>query len=120
MSDATTYSAETAMGRDFRRIFVDSYGGGARDVRVWMHDDVVLGLIDLDLTPAERTLVEAGRGEGVVEMRNAFQTAIGPTFCAAVERATGRRVIAFLSNTSLDPPFASELFRLTPDERQRA
>jgi hypothetical protein len=43
-----------------------------------------------------------------------FQEAIETTFSSAVERATGRRVIAFLSQTNLDPNFAVEIFRLAP------
>lgn len=37
------------------------------------------------------------------------------TFAATVEHTTGRKVIGFLSDTHLDPPFSVEIFRLAPD-----
>jgi hypothetical protein len=51
----------------------------------------------------------------VRELREQFQQAIGSTFSAAVERATGRRVIGFASHAQLDEPrFSVEIFRLEP------
>jgi hypothetical protein len=51
----------------------------------------------------------------VRELREHFQQAIQSTFRAAVERATGRRVIGFASHVQLDEPrFAVEVFRLEP------
>lgn len=44
-----------------------------------------------------------------------LQKAIEPTFRAAVERATGRRVIGFASHIQLEEPrFMAEIFRLEP------
>ena len=50
-------------------------------------------------------------------MRSAYQEAIAPTFVAAVEHATGRRVVGFLSSTHLDPTFTVEFFRLAPAQK---
>jgi hypothetical protein len=50
----------------------------------------------------------------VLNLRSKYQQAIETTFSAAVERATGRRVIAFASHTVLHPHFAVEIFRLEP------
>jgi hypothetical protein len=42
-----------------------------------------------------------------------YQHAIQASFRAAVERATGRRVIGFASMTSFDDhPFVAEIFKL--------
>lgn len=112
--DLDTADAGGAISRDLKRIFVESYGGGVLEARTWMMDEVVLAVLDLELTPAERTLVAAGRSQTVRETRNQFQLAIGASFSAAVERATGRRVTTFLSETNVEPPFAVELFRLAP------
>jgi hypothetical protein len=61
-------------------------------------------------------LVENGREGTVAQLRTQYQKAIEPTFCAAVERATRRRVIAFSSHAHLDPPrFTVEIFRLAPE-----
>jgi hypothetical protein len=60
-------------------------------------------------------MIEHDREDAVLELRHSFQMAIEPTFRAAVERATGRRVIGFASHTQLEEPrFALEVFRLEP------
>jgi hypothetical protein len=40
---------------------------------------------------------------------------MGPRFREAVEEATGRRVIAFMSQVHFDPDMAAEIFVLEPD-----
>jgi hypothetical protein len=47
-------------------------------------------------------------------LRREYQEAIAPTFAAAVEHMTGRRVIGFISETHIDPSFSVEFFRLGP------
>jgi hypothetical protein len=72
-------------------------------------------LDELELLPNEEFLVENGHDDAVVKLRSEYQQAIEPTFRAAVERATGRRVIAFASHVSVEEPrFAIEVFRLEP------
>lgn len=103
------------ISRELLRIHEDSYGTGAHRVETHMvGDDYVLTVLDNDLTPAERTLLDAGHGESVRDTRMAFQAAIGSSFQAVVERATGRRVEAFVSHLHLSPMFTVELFRLAP------
>ena len=41
-----------------------------------------------------------------------FQRAMEPDFREAVERLTGRRVVAFVSGNQLEPDIAAELFVL--------
>jgi uncharacterized protein YbcI len=73
-------------------------------------------LDDLELLPSEEFMVDAGEADSVLEVRARYQRAIEATFCSAVERATGRRVISFASNTKLDPNYGIEIFRLGPHE----
>ena len=95
------------------RVHHDSYGTGAGKVTVHLHDDSVFVLLDeLELSAVEKTLLDGGRPETIRDMRAAFQLAIGDTFGAIVERATGRRVISFLSNTSIESLYSVEIFRL--------
>lgn len=51
----------------------------------------------------------------MVEVRSRYQQAIEATFRAAVERATGRTVVSFVSATRLDPHWSIEVFRLAPE-----
>ena len=91
----------------------DAYGTTAGNVTVHILDDAVVVILDeLELSPAERTLLEGGHHETVSKMREDFQSAIGVTFSAIVERATGRRVTSFLSNTSIPARYSVEIFRL--------
>lgn len=95
----------------------DSYGGAARDARAHLMDDTVIVILDhLELLPNERFLIEHGRVDAVKDLREEFQQAIRSTFTAAVERATGRRVVGFTSHVQLDdePSFSVEIFRLGP------
>ncbi len=50
----------------------------------------------------------------MIEVRARYQQAIETTFRAAVERATGRRVVSFVSVTKLDPNYIVEIFPLAP------
>jgi uncharacterized protein YbcI len=96
----------------------ESYGETVEAIRTHIMDDVVVCVLDVKLLPHERTLVEHGRGlDSILEVRKHFQESVGATFTAAVEHMTGRRVIAFLSETHIDPPFSIEFFRLAPAER---
>ena len=106
---------EQTLGEELLRIHEDSYGKGAAAVRVHTVDDVLLVFLDgLELQRSEECLVDAGQEDTVINTRAQFQEAIEPTFSAAVERATGRRVISFASITKLDPNYLCEVFRLAP------
>ena len=82
-----------------------------------MLDDLVVAVLDIELSAIERRMIEFGRGNLVHELRHAVQTAEAASFKAVVERATGRRVVAFASHTHVNPAFVAELFRLGPSDR---
>lgn len=94
------------------RVHEESYGTGASNVDVHLSGDIVLVILDIELTAAEQTLINAGHGQAVKVTRESFQEAIAPTFEAIVEHATGRKVGSFLNSMSVDPAYAMELFRL--------
>jgi uncharacterized protein YbcI len=98
------------------QIHHESYGRAARSVKSHLIDDTLIVLFDgLELLPNEEFLVNNGQAETVEHVRSRYQKAIEPTFRAAVERATGRRVRAFSSHVELgEDPFIAEIFRLAP------
>jgi uncharacterized protein YbcI len=104
--------ARSQIAREMLRIHQESYGVGAKQVVVHIVDDIVLVIIDSDLTFSEQTLLEADKHDVVRSVRRSFQEAIAPTFYAVVERATGRKVKSFLSEMSVDPVYSIEFFRL--------
>jgi uncharacterized protein YbcI len=102
--------------RDLQAIHVGAYGRAAASAQAHLLGDTVIVLLDgLELLPNEEFLISQGHEEVVVSVRVQFQNAIGPTFRAAVERATGRRVIGFASHVQVEEPrFMAEIFRLEP------
>jgi uncharacterized protein YbcI len=107
-------AAAAEIAREIARVHMDSYGTRFDNVKVAIEEAFVAVVADVELSPAERTLLEAGNAESVEVGREAFQTAIAPTFTAIVERATGQRVIGFASRTVVDSAgaWAVEAFRL--------
>jgi uncharacterized protein YbcI len=102
------------------RLHRDHYGRGATTTRTIIQRNYVVCFLEDIYTPVERTLIEAGRNETVRETRNIFQDAMRPKFREAVEEATGRTVIAFMSQVSFDPDMAAEVFVLEPQGEDRA
>jgi uncharacterized protein YbcI len=102
------------------RLHRDHYGRGATTARTIIQRNFVVCFLEDIYTPVERTLIEAGRPEAVRETRNIFQDAMGPKFREVVEEATGRSVIAFMSQVCFDPDMAAEVFVLEPEAGEAA
>jgi uncharacterized protein YbcI len=103
------------ISNEIATIHRESYGEAVEAIETHILNDVVICVLDINLLPHERTLLEHERGvESILAVRKHFQESIGATFAASVEHMTGRRVIAFLSETNIDPPFSVEFFRLAP------
>lgn len=103
------------IAQEILKVQEDTYGVGARAIKVDVLDDVVLVVIDVELAVSEQTLVNAGHGDAVKAAREAYQDAIASTFKAIVERATGRRVDSFVSHMNVEALYAVEFFRLHSD-----
>ncbi len=110
----TREEAEEKISFELVRVHEESYGVGAEKVVTHVIDDLVVVVLDVIITEAERTLLGAGKVDAVRKTREDFQDVIGPTFIAVVERATGRRVDSWISRMSVDPLYSVELFRLAP------
>jgi uncharacterized protein YbcI len=102
------------IAREILRIHEESYGNGAESAHTYIGEDfVVVVLDDLELLPNEKFLIDNGKQETVTQVRTQYQHAIQASFRAAIERATGRRVIGFASTTSIEEPrFVAEIFKL--------
>src|SRR5687767_948318 len=87
-------SAEIA--EELLRIHCETYGKGAQRADVVVCEDVVYCMLDaIELLPNEEFMIDAGKADTVVETRMHYQQAVETAFRAAVERATGRRVVSF-------------------------
>jgi uncharacterized protein YbcI len=104
-----------AVTRGIVQIHSQYFGKGPTKARTdRIGDDGLVCVLRDTLTSVELTLIERGQGEQVLALRRAFQGAMAEEFIGVVEAATGRRVVAFLSQAHLDPDIATELFFLEP------
>lgn len=77
--------------------------------------DLLACLLGGVYTDVEKTMIELQRTTIVQETRSAFQEAMQHKFIAAVERLSGRGVLAFISNHHVGPDMEIELFMLKPE-----
>jgi uncharacterized protein YbcI len=109
----------SAVSNGITRLHRDHYGRGATSVRTIMQRNYVVCFLEDIYTPVERTLIDAGREEAVLETRQIFQQAMRPNFVEIVETATGRKVRAFMSQNHFEPDMAAEIFVLEPDGKDK-
>jgi uncharacterized protein YbcI len=101
------------LSAELLRLHEEAYGKGAAEAKVIVDENSVVVFLDgLELQHNEEFMVESGQEEAVLHARSMFQQAIEASFRAAVERATGRKVVSFASVTKLDPHYSVEIFRL--------
>jgi uncharacterized protein YbcI len=100
------------ISRGMVQLFKEYVGRGPTDAQVFISADVVLVLLRDTLTRAEKTLAERDRAALVREVRRGFQGAMREQAIAMVQEQTGHRVIAFLSDHSVYPDYAAEIFVL--------
>jgi uncharacterized protein YbcI len=104
-----------ALTREVVRVHSANLGRGPRRSYSFYNGHVVVAVMEGAMTRAEQNLAENGEGEAVLAMRNLFQRTMADELRQSVERLTGRRVEAFMSDNHLEPDMAVEIFVL--DER---
>jgi uncharacterized protein YbcI len=77
-------------------------------------DDVAICVLRIELSLAERVLVEQGRPNAATARRAAREPALVPAMRAAVERTTGRAVATVVADTQLDPEITVLTFTFAP------
>jgi len=105
----------TAISNGMVAVLKKAYGRGPTTTKTYYQDDVVLCVLRGGFTRVERTLIEAGRSQAVMQQRREFQEAMRERFEEIVERATKRQVIGFVSGSQKDPDLMCEVFILAPD-----
>ena len=96
------------------------YGKGPTKAKTHMVNDTVVSILQGGFTTVERTLLDTGDAQSVLQVRSSFQHAMEDEFRRVVEEATGRKVIAYMSQVHVDPDLAVELFVLEPAEGAEA
>ncbi len=87
-------------------------GRGPRTASTFHYGNVLVTLMYDVLTRAEKSLAVSDQFEAVSQIRHLFQKTMEDEFREAIERLTGRKVLAFISGNDLDPDVAAELFIL--------
>jgi len=87
-------------------------GRGPRSASTFHYGHVLVTLMHDVLTPAEKSLTQTRQANAVANIRHLFQETMEADFREAVERLTGRKVLAFISGNRIDPDIAAELFIL--------
>jgi uncharacterized protein YbcI len=118
LDDATTTSGDvrTEISDGMVALLKEFYGRGPERTKTYVHDDLVVCLLRGGFTRVEQTLVEGGHGDDVIRQRMAFLQVMRHRFEDVVERATGRRVISFMSGNHQDPDMICEVFVLAPND----
>jgi uncharacterized protein YbcI len=110
--------ANLALNRDISRamvgLFKESTGRGPTRARTYIESGLVVTVLYDTMTKAERTLKDENKEDTVRDLRRVFQGTFRNDAIEIVERLTGSRVLAFLSDHAVDPDYAIEAFVLEP------
>ena len=92
-------------------ILRDHYGRGPMKAKTYALDDIIVVVMrGSGFTPLEKTIMDSGQPDRVVEMRHEFQHMMTQRFTNTIEELTGRKVLAFLSQAHVEPDITMEIF----------
>jgi uncharacterized protein YbcI len=100
------------ISREAVQIIREYTGRGPNKARTVIDAELVAITFADTLTKGEAKLVDLGKGDHVRKTRREYQGAMRDDLVDTVEAATGRKVIAFLSDNHLDPDIGLEAFVL--------
>jgi uncharacterized protein YbcI len=89
-------------------------GRGPDYARAYIHDEVIFVVLRRTMTKAERTLADEGQEALVRSVRRALQGRFREDANEIIERLTGRRVCAFLSDYDVNEDAVVQAFMLEP------
>jgi uncharacterized protein YbcI len=102
----------TAISNSIVGLLREHYGRGPTRAKTYVLDDLLVCVMRDGFTAIERTMMEGGQEQRVVELRQDFQVLMERSYREHVERLTGRKVIAFLSQAHVEPDLTIEMFLL--------
>jgi uncharacterized protein YbcI len=110
--------AERILSRDISRAMVnllkDHVGRGPSYAQAYIHKDLVVVVLRRTMTKAERTLAAEGEEAMVRGVRQVLHAKFREDANGIVERLTGQRVSAFLTDHDVDEDVAIQAFVLEP------
>jgi uncharacterized protein YbcI len=92
-------------------ILREHYGRGPMKAKTYALDDIIVVVMrGSGFTALEKTIMESGQPQRIVEMRHEFQQMMTKRFTDMIEELTGRKVLAFLSQANVEPDLTLEIF----------
>ena len=88
----------------------EHYGRGPIKAKTYVLDNLIVCVLSDGFTAIERTMMEGGEPERVLEMRRDFQRMMKQRYSGMIEALTGRKVLAFLSQAHVEPDLTIEIF----------
>jgi uncharacterized protein YbcI len=87
-------------------------GRGPTKARTTIGNEIIVTRLEDTLTKGERSLADSGKGDMVLDIRRCFQMTMREELVGEIEKLTGRKVIAFMSDNHIEPDMAVEIFVL--------
>jgi uncharacterized protein YbcI len=88
----------------------EHYGRGPIKAKTYVLDNLIVCVLSNGFTAIERTLMEGGEPDRVLDMRRDFQRMMKARYTGMIEQLTGRNVLAFLSQAHVEPDLTIEMF----------
>jgi uncharacterized protein YbcI len=112
--DAATERGEllAEISRSIVQLHKESFGKGPTKARTYLSDDLLVCVLQGGFHEGERTLLEHGQEEAVVQQRDAFQEALRDRFVELIERLVERKVVSFISGMDTATETSAEVFVL--------
>jgi uncharacterized protein YbcI len=88
----------------------EHYGRGPIKAKTYVVDNMIMCVLSNGYTAIERTMMEGGEPDRVLDMRREFQRLMKTRYSAVIEDLTGRKVLAVLSDAHVEPDVAVEIF----------
>jgi uncharacterized protein YbcI len=106
--------AEAEISAAVTAIHRTAYGQDLTSVETVVGDGCVTCVLRFQVSPAERAVIQAGDGAAVGRLYDATESSLEPSLRAAIERTTGRSVLAFQTSMSPEHSLILEAFVLVP------
>jgi uncharacterized protein YbcI len=111
---STPRNLNREISRALVALFKEATGRGPGHARTYIEDGLVVTVFHDTMTKAEHTLKDENLEDHVRSLRRIFQGTFREDAIGVIERLTGGKVLAFLSDHAVDPDYAIEAFVLEP------
>ncbi len=98
-----------AISASMARLVRENYGRDSVEVKAYALEDMIVVVIrGRGFTSLEKALIDGGEPEGVIALRTEFAGLMADRYKQVINKATGRKVIALLSQSHVDPDLTVE------------